>query len=421
MPELNLDFPEKMRPLFEERKRFNVIEGGRGSTKSWTVADLFLILGLEGSKRFLMLREIQNSIKDSVHKLLKDKIDEKGYPYHVTDRAIRSKVNKTEFLFAGMQDHTVNSIKSFEGVDGVWGEEAQMFSKNSLDILIPTIRKPDSFFVFTMNRFEELDPIWDRLCNPLRDNVLHININYWDAIGYCPQVLVEEAELCKEENYNDYLHIWGGEPISQGENSIIGLAKIKQAMERTVKGEGPIELGIDVARFGSDKTTIYKRRGMKLLDFVVLNHKRSFEIVDQAYLMLENYPDDEVIHIKVDDTGVGGGVTDEFVRRSGDDRYKKKYNPTPVNNGSNAKNPNKYVNAINEMWFEFNDIIELVELPNDPELKQQLAGRRYKFDSSGRRVIESKDDFKKRYGVSPDKADGLLLCFYVFYRDSGIC
>lgn len=407
MSETRVKFPKKLKPLFNERKRFNILEGGRGGAKSWTVAEFLLIEGLVQPKRILCVREIQKSIRDSVHKLLSDKIRQQNYPYEVTERSIKAK-NGTEFFFAGLQDHTVDSIKSFEGVDIVWNEESQTTSKRSLDILIPTIRKEGSYFIFTMNRYEELDPVYDRFCNPIQDNVLHIKINYYDN-PFCPQVLIDEAETCKREAYEDYLHIWEGEPLQHGDSCVISLERIKGALTRKADTSGRIEVGVDVARFGDDTTEIYIRKGLQIVKHQTLIKKRTYEIADEIAYLLEEYQDANGncydIPIKVDDTGVGGGVTDDLIRRN-------KYLVVPVNNGEKAVNPDKYTNAINEMWFEFGAIIDTVGLPEDHELSQQLASRRYKFDSSGRRCVEDKGSFKKRYGRSPDKADALLLCFY---------
>ena len=137
-------FPSKLKFLFEPN-RYKVAYGGRGSGKSWGFARALLMQGTEKPMRILCAREIQKSIKQSVHTLLKDQIQALGLGqfYEVVETAIRG-VNGTEFTFAGLATNTVESIKSFEGVDIVWIEEAQTVSKRSYDILIPTIRKPGS-------------------------------------------------------------------------------------------------------------------------------------------------------------------------------------------------------------------------------------------------------------------------------------
>ena len=150
-------FQSKLKYLFEPH-RYKVAYGGRGSGKSWSYARALLMMGTEKPLRVLCTREVQKSIKQSVHTLLKDQIQALGLGefYEIVENAIRGK-NGTEFNFAGLATNTVESIKSFEGVDIVWCEEAQNISKRSWDILIPTIRKPDSEIWVTFNPYMDTD------------------------------------------------------------------------------------------------------------------------------------------------------------------------------------------------------------------------------------------------------------------------
>src|SRR5690242_12113424 len=135
------EFPSKLKFLFQP-KRYKVAYGGRGATKSWGFARALLIQGAQKKLRILCTREVQKSIKDSVHSLLADQIQALGFGhlYEVLQNEIRGK-NGTEFLFAGLSTQTIESIKSYEGIDRVWVEEARAVSKRSWSILIPTIRK----------------------------------------------------------------------------------------------------------------------------------------------------------------------------------------------------------------------------------------------------------------------------------------
>lgn len=398
-------YPEKLKPLFfkPENIRHVLIEGGRGGGKSHTIAEYLLIIGMTKKLRILCGREVQKSLKDSVHTLLSDKIDSLRLPYIATQNSIKCLKTGTEFLFTGLKDHTVNSIKSFEGIDIFWGEEAQAFSKKSLDILIPTIRKEGSYFIWSMNRFEEQDPIYDLLIHKNRKDVLHLVINYPDN-PHCPDEIKTEAEICKINSPDDYEHIWLGQPMTQGDRCILSRALVRQAMDRTIKPEGAMESGIDVARFGSDTTQFYKRHGLKVIAEKQMLQKDTVDVSNEAHEFINGSS-----NTKVDDTGVGGGVSDQLIHK-GD-------NITMINFGGSPKDKDKYPNTISEMWFEFKELLESeeVDLPDDRELLQQLTSRQYKFDTKGRRMVESKDDFKKRYGKSPDKADALLLCFYNAY------
>jgi phage terminase large subunit len=211
-------FPKVFEPFIKSPRRYNLLRGGRGSGKSWTVADIFLIWGMTARKRFLCTREIQKSIKESVHQLLDDKIRLKKLPYIVTRDSIRCTLTGSEFIFHGLQDITSQNIKSMEGISACWIEEAHTATKKSLDLLIPTIRQENSFLVFTYNPEEEDDPI-SNMFDENDPDVLFITANYYDN-PYCPEVLIKEAERSKAKaektgDWSDYNHIWLGHPISR--------------------------------------------------------------------------------------------------------------------------------------------------------------------------------------------------------------
>ena len=159
---MEIELPKKLDVLFQPA-RYKVIKGGRGSGKSWGVAIAMLIQGTVKPTRFLCTREVQKSIQQSVHQLLKDQIARLGLTsfYEVLQTTIRGK-NGSEFFFAGLSDMTVDSIKSFEGVDVVWCEEAQTISDRSWSVLIPTVRKEGSEIWITYNPELESDPTHER-------------------------------------------------------------------------------------------------------------------------------------------------------------------------------------------------------------------------------------------------------------------
>ena len=144
------EFPLKLQTLFQP-SRYKVLYGGRGGAKSWGVARALLIKAAQSPLRILCAREFQTSIKDSVHKLLCDQIDSLGLQsfYEITQTSIRGK-NGTEFSFVGLKNNVAN-IKSYEGVDICWVEEAQTTSRLSWNVLIPTIRKEGSEIWISFN------------------------------------------------------------------------------------------------------------------------------------------------------------------------------------------------------------------------------------------------------------------------------
>lgn len=202
-------FPAKLKPIFQP-KRYKILHGGRGSAKSWSIARAFLLEGLRERHRFLCTREIQKSIKDSVHKLLSDQIATLGLTseYDVLETEIRGR-NGTEFIFAGLQGHTINTLKSYERITRVWVEEAQTVQKKSWDILIPTIRAEGSEIWVSLNPELDTDETYARfVLNPPPDSVV-IELNYTDNPWF-PDVLEKERQHCLVTMPDEYDNIWLG-------------------------------------------------------------------------------------------------------------------------------------------------------------------------------------------------------------------
>jgi len=201
-------FPEKLSCLFKP-SRYKVLYGGRGGAKSWGVARALLLIGAQRKVRILCAREIQKSMSESVHKLLSDQIADLGLSdfYNVQKTQIIG-ANGTEIYFAGLR-HNVDNIKSMEGVDYVWVEEAQAVSKASWDVLIPTIRKPGSEIWVTFNPDTELDDTYSRfVANPPTDSIV-VKIG-WQDNPWFPDVLRQEMEDLKRRDLGAYLNVWEG-------------------------------------------------------------------------------------------------------------------------------------------------------------------------------------------------------------------
>ena len=206
---MNIEFPEKLQFLFDP-SRFKVAYGGRGSAKSWSFAKALLILGAKSRLRILCTREVQKSIKDSVHKLLSDQIEMMGLGsfYQILETEIRGK-NGTSIVFSGLASQTIESIKSFEGVDICWCEEAQSISKKSWNVLIPTIRKDGSEIWVSFNPDLDTDETYDRFVVNKPPNAVVSEVNYHDNPWF-PQVLEQERIHCQITNAEDYQQIWEG-------------------------------------------------------------------------------------------------------------------------------------------------------------------------------------------------------------------
>ncbi len=213
------DFPAKLKPLFSP-KRYKVLYGGRGGAKSWGVCRALLLMGASKPLRILCTREVQKSMRDSVHRSLKDQIDNLGLTdfYTVLDNEIRG-INGTLFIFSGLASHTVDTIKSYEGVDIVWVEEAHGVSKKSWETLIPTIRKQGSEIWMTLNPNMDTDETWSRFCAFPSDDTTLIEIN-WRDNPWFPEVLNQERLKALARDPVEYQHIWEGKPRRVAEGAI---------------------------------------------------------------------------------------------------------------------------------------------------------------------------------------------------------
>lgn len=229
--DINADFPEKLSFLFR-LYRYKVARGGRGSGKSWGFARALLIQGLQKPMRILCAREVQLSIKQSVHKLLKDQIQLLGLEkyYNVLDTEIRG-TNGTEFSFTGLSTLTVDAIKSFEGYDICWVEEGQTISKRSWDILIPTIRKDGSEIWITYNPDLETDETHQRFTVNQPQNCVNVEVN-WRDNPWFNEVLEKERQYCLQNNPDEYDNIWEG----KCRPAIEGAIYYKQIMEAETNG-----------------------------------------------------------------------------------------------------------------------------------------------------------------------------------------
>jgi phage terminase large subunit len=206
---LNIEVIEKIVPIYQPM-RYKCLYGGRASGKSLGVADFLIIQTAFNRKRVLCCREFQSSIKDSVHRVLSDRINELGLSdkFTITRDEIRS-VAGSVFIFKGLA-HNYTEIKSTQGIDYCWVEEAERLSAESWEVLIPTIREENSEIIITFNPADEKNPTYQRFVINPPENSIIIKINYYDN-PFLPNVLLQEIEHDQQYNPDRFKHIWEGE------------------------------------------------------------------------------------------------------------------------------------------------------------------------------------------------------------------
>lgn len=217
--EINVQLPDAFRDLFQP-SRYKAFWGGRGGAKSRSFGAALIIKSLERPLRILCAREVQKSIADSVKRLLDDEIERMGLGgpngfFESTQTEIRTKSGGL-FIFAGLRSN-IEAVKSTEGIDIAWVEEANAVSQASIDILVPTIRKPNSEIWASWNPKNKTDPI-DKMfrgAHPPPDSI--VRKVTWEDNPWFPDVLRKEMEWDRARDPEKYAHIWLGEYVQHAE------------------------------------------------------------------------------------------------------------------------------------------------------------------------------------------------------------
>ena len=254
MSTTKIKLPSWAKPL-RTPKRYKILHGGRGGGKSYAIADQLLIDGTQQPHRILCAREYQASIKDSVHRLLADRIEHWGlHGFYDIQRDTIIGANGTAFIFRGVR-HNVQSIKSMSGLTRVWVEEAQTVCEESWRILIPTIRDEGSEIWLSLNPNRKEDATSQRFIEAPPEGALIIKIN-WDGNPYFPETLNAERERDRERlDPATYAHIWEGAYLENTEAQILA-DKVRVAEMPTEGMDGPY-YGADWG-FSQDPTTLIR-------------------------------------------------------------------------------------------------------------------------------------------------------------------
>ncbi|MCH9837303.1 PBSX family phage terminase large subunit [bacterium] len=252
-------FPKVYKPL-DEPHRYKIMYGGRAAARSWTVARKLLIRAANQPLRILCTRELQKSIKQSVHRLLSDQIHYLRLEniYDVQQQGIYC-ANGSEFMFLGLRSNP-DEIRSLEGVDIVWIEEGHAVTERSWDIIDPTIRKDGSEIWITFNTRFRYDHLYQLFVanEPLDDSVI-LRTNFEDN-PYLPEVLQRQQAALKERDYEKWLHVWGGELKQLAEGAIFG-KQVTQVRKDNRRCFVPIVKNCEVLSFmdlgKNDETAIW--------------------------------------------------------------------------------------------------------------------------------------------------------------------
>jgi len=408
---LELEDREKVAPkleVFREPAPYKACCGGRGAGAKTTSIASLLVQKMEYGEihKWLNAREIQESLEESSFAAIweaVERLEYDGWRKIPTNSKIENTKTGGYFKFMGLKDvKSAKGKKSLQGYDGCWVEECEDITEDVWDILLPTFRKEKAEIWASFNRNKDMDPVYKMFFVNPPPGTITVSLEPGKIDNpWFPDILQRQLEHDYKTRPDIAEHKWGGKPKKQGFNSVLSRVAIRSAMNRNITAPvGQKVCGVDVARFGDDDSELYLRHGMKVKAHESYNGLDNWELADKIWAFIGR---DRAVEIVVDGTGNGGGVCDIL-------RKKYQANVREIQFGANPGDKDKYDDFSTELWFEFP--VEEADIPNDDDLMDQLSERQYDYLKDGRYKLESKKDFKKRYGKSPDKADGLLLCFY---------
>lgn len=409
LPEL-LNVPKKLITFITNlgKYRYYLADGGRGSGKSQLFARLILYICEKRKVLVCCGRETQNSIEDSVYRLLVGLIKRYGLNFQILSNKIVHRKTGSEITFKGFRENGVENTKGMDGFDIVWIDEAQALTKRTVDVVIPTIRKPNSVIWFSMNRFVRQDPAYVFCMS--RPNCLHVHIDYFDN-PFCPKELTDEANICKATNEKDYRHIWLGEPMEQASDYLFNSAKIEKMSKIETFGDNYYQqraVAIDFAAQGNDScvASILDRVSQtqwKVIAQEAWQDADSMNSIGKIVDIISRYKPQMA---GLDVGGMGYVVYNRLTELG--------VNIQPFNGAEQQNVPGEYLNK--RAWGYYN-LQEYIHnewlLMNSPETERELLEIRFKYQSNGKRLIMSKDEMRSQGIKSPDRADSLMMAVWM--------
>ena len=268
-------YAKKYAPPYTRHNRFKCLYGGRGSSKTWTVARLLLLDAITRPIRVACGREHKSSINQSAKKALEVQIRLLGLSsfFHIGEEIIGA--NGSLFFFQGIAVKP-DEMRGWEDVDHVWIEEAQFLTEAAAQVLVPTIRKKNSQLWFTWNPKFRHDWVWRRFILEARDEDVTTKVNYNDNPWF-PAEAEQERLMCKKYNSEMYAHIWEGDPDDEGDvRKVLPFAMVQECLDGwkehssyirsiTASKAIPIYMGLDLADQGADYNALVVRQGPALI------------------------------------------------------------------------------------------------------------------------------------------------------------
>jgi phage terminase large subunit len=309
--------------------RHKAFYGGRGSAKSWSVATYLTSTAARKKKRIVCARQFQNSIRDSSKELLEKRIRALGLSrqYATTERSIIHLGTGSSFLFVGLE-RNVESLRSLEGADIVWVDEARTIKAKSMEILLPTIRQPGSELIWCWNPEKPTDPVdaYFRDGDPPPRSIV-VRVDHTDNPFFEQTEMPHELETLKRGNFNRYKHVWLGEYDLSFETKVFSNVEIGHCF---VPDNCPPLYGMDFG-FGSDPSFVVKLYVIEERKEIYIAAEASGRVpMVQLPAMVRSVVGDTGHLIKADSSQPG---TIEFLGNQGINIYPAKKGPGSVKSG----------------------------------------------------------------------------------------
>ena len=439
-----------LRDFWRTRSRYKVLHGGRASGKSHDAAGIAVYLAANYTLRFMCARQFQNRISESVYTLLKDKIENSEYKseFEILKNTIRHKKTGSEFLFYGIA-RNLSEIKSAEGIDILWLEEAHYLTKEQWETIEPTIRKNHSEIWLVFNPDELGDFVYQNfVIKPPKDSVVK-QFN-WQMNPFLSETMLAVIHEAYERDPEGAEHVYGGQPKTGGDKSVINLKFVLAAIDAHKKVEGwddsgESRIGYDVADDGEDTNATVKIKGNVLRGMREWNGLE--DELPKSAQSVWNEAREFGATVTYDSIGVGAFVGGEFKRLNEEHReFQLSYDA--FNAGAAVHDPDEifmklphtnitnrdyFANIKAQAWVEvaqkFKNTYEMVthgrKFPWDQvvsidkdsfteddlnKLCLELATPRKDTDLSGRFKVESKKDMREKRKIkSPNIADACIM------------
>ena len=437
-----------LREFWETPCRNRVLYGGRASSKSWDAAGVALFSAQAAPLKVMCVRQFQNRIDDSVYTLLKNRINDFGFnSFDVKRNTIDCVHTKSSFVFYGLWRH-IEEIKSTEGIDILWIEEAHNLTKEQWEILEPTIRKEGSQVWIIFNPKLVTDFVYKRfVLNPPPNTVVR-KINY-DENPFLSQTMLDIIQAKRDEDEDDFNLIYLGEPVEDDDKVIIKRSWIKAAIDAHIElgfePSGKHKIGFDVADSGEDKNATVYAHGIviKQVDEWKGREDELLKSSTRVHTMARRLG----AEVNYDSIGIGAFAGSHFqalnedMRVEGKIEYHKfnaagavlsKDDPVDSSDPKSPLNGDFFANLKAQAWWDvarrfrntFNAVTKGHEFDEDDlisissecdhldALIDELSTPYKDEDNRGKVKVESKKDLAKRLVMSPNRADAFIMCMF---------